>query len=521
MTTTTVKNQAELLNALNGASGGDTIVLKDGHYGSLKLTADFSSTVTIRAEDHLGATISGLDLFGATNLTFDGIDFYSGGNGGIGRGIVSIERGSSGIAIVNSEVHGNQDGIYAGHYGIYNRESNNVTFRNNDIHDVDNGIVIFGSVGAEVSGNRIDYFYQDAMKLAGLRSSKILDNISYGKVFKPGAVHSDFMQFQGSSSDVLIEGNAFLAGTVADVQGIFLWDGTYDNITIENNLIHTGMARGISIQAGSGNVVESNTLLNVPGMVHNQTLVLVPAGTTVEDNITTNYFGATYGSNLQLQNKNPGADYFVGDYFQNPMKGLGATIQDLTPIAGTAADSKGADALLKELGGGAAPAPSTPAPSTPAPSTPAPSTPAPAPSGDEIKVNAGGPAANGFAADAFYFGGRTYGSKAGIAGTTDDALYQTERYGNFKYGLDVENGTYAVTLKMAEIHWDAAGKRVFDVKAENKVVLDNFDIFSAAGGKNIAHDKTFTVEVTDGHLDLDFVSLVNNAKVSAIAVDLI
>ena len=82
MTTTTVKNQAELLGALDRASGGDTIVLKDGHYGSLKLTADFSSTVTIRAEDRLGATISGLDLFGATNLTFDGINFYSGGNGG-------------------------------------------------------------------------------------------------------------------------------------------------------------------------------------------------------------------------------------------------------------------------------------------------------------------------------------------------------------------------------------------------------------------------------------------------------
>ena len=74
---------------------------------------------------------------------------------------------------------------------------------------------------------------------------------------------------------------------------------------------------------------------------------------------------------------------------------------------------------------------------------------------------------------------------------------------------------------MAEIYWDAAGKRVFDVKAENKVVLDNFDIFRAAGGKNVAHDKTFTVEVTDGRLDLDFVSLVNNAKVSAIAVDLV
>ena len=65
MTTTLCRTRPSCSSALNGASGGDTIVLKDGHYGSLKLTADFASTVTIRAEDHLGATISGLDLSGA------------------------------------------------------------------------------------------------------------------------------------------------------------------------------------------------------------------------------------------------------------------------------------------------------------------------------------------------------------------------------------------------------------------------------------------------------------------------
>ena len=62
--------------------------------------------------------------------------------------------------------------------------SNNVTFRNNDVHDVDSGIVIFGSSGSEISGNKIDYFGRDAMKFAGLRSSEIQDNISYGKVYK-------------------------------------------------------------------------------------------------------------------------------------------------------------------------------------------------------------------------------------------------------------------------------------------------------------------------------------------------
>ena len=126
-----------------------------------------------------------------------------------------------------------------------------------------------------------------------------------------------------------------------------------------------------------------------------------------------------------------------------------------------------------------------------------------------------------FSADTFYFGGSTYASGAAIANTTDDAIYQTERYGNFRYSAPVENGTYEVTLKFAELFWGSAGKRVFDVKAENRIVLDNYDIFREAGGKNIAVDETFQVAVTDGKLDLEFVSVVENAKVSGIEIDLL
>jgi parallel beta-helix repeat protein len=510
MTTTTVSNKTELLDAIDRADGGDTIVLENGHYGAVKITADFASNVTIQADNRGGATISGLQLSDASNLTFDGIDFYSGTNGAHGRGIVSIEYGSQNISIVNSELHGKDDDVYYGHYGVYIRGSSNITVKNNSIHDVDCGIVAFGSSGSDLVGNRIDYFGRDAMKFTQFNNSTIQDNVSNGHVFPIGSVHTDFIQFQGNSSGTRIEGNVFLPATRAAVQGVFMGDGTYHDMVVENNLIYTGMLRGISISAGSGNVVTDNTLLNIPDALHPGTLILVPGGTTVTNNIVTAGSGGTFGSNIRLQNTKPGAEFYVDDHFKNGSAGLGVTLKDLTPIAGSLAESKGADALLKALIGGAAPAPSAPGPSAPAP----------APSG-EIQINAGGPAANGFAADAFYFRGSSHKTNAAIAGTAADALYQTERYGNFKYALDVEDGTYAVTLKMAEIYWGAAGKRVFDVKAEGKVVLDNFDLYREAGGKNVAHDETFTVEVDDGRLDLDFVSLVNNAKVSAIAVDLI
>ena len=59
-----------------------------------------------------------------------------------------------------------------------------------------------------------------------------------------------------------------------------------------------------------------------------------------------------------------------------------------------------------------------------------------------------------------------YRTTAAIAGTTDDALYQSERYGNFSYNVPVANGNYVVTLKFAEIYFSSTGIRAFDVLIE-------------------------------------------------------
>jgi len=104
-----------------------------------------------------------------------------------------------------------------------------------------------------------------------------------------------------------------------------------------------------------------------------------------------------------------------------------------------------------------------------------------------------------------------------IAGTHDDALYRSEHYAMSGFHQPVPAGTYDVTLRMAEIYWDAPGKRIFDVAAEGATVLTDVDIFAAVG-KNAAFDKTFRLAVDDGALDLAFDSKVNYAKVSAIAI---
>jgi Malectin domain len=106
---------------------------------------------------------------------------------------------------------------------------------------------------------------------------------------------------------------------------------------------------------------------------------------------------------------------------------------------------------------------------------------------------------------------------AAIAGTTDDRLYQSERYGDFSYTIPVANGDYLVTLKFAEIYWTQPGQRVFNVLMEGVKVISNLDL-AAKVGPNKAYDVTLTVHVTDGKLNIAFKSVVDYAKVSAIMV---
>jgi parallel beta-helix repeat protein len=510
MTTITVANRSQLDAALSSAKGGETIVLKDGNYGSIRLVQDYASTVTIQSEKPHGATIRNLEVFGASNLKFEDINFHSGGNGGLGRGIISIEQKSENIQILDSKIFGSVDGSYRGHNGVYVRDSNKIVVKGNDIHDVSAGIVVFGSSGSSFHGNKIDYIDQDAMKFAGLRNSSVTDNTHGGHHYPHPGVHPDFIQFQGSSSDVHIEGNVFLPKTISWVQGIFMNAGVYKNITIENNIVYNGMIHGVTVEDGSGIVVRNNTLLNTPGEGHSSTQILVPPGSIVQNNIISGKAGGgLFGSNIRLQNSDPSKPFYVEDFFQNGAKGRGVTLDDLRPVAGSLAETKGATERLAELlgskptkpgvgdGGGSGGGEGT---------------------ADEIAINAGGGAVAGFDKDTGFTGGKLYGSKSAIANTTDDALYQAERYGNFKYAFAVENGTYAVTLKFAELYWSAAGKRVFDVKAEGALVLDNLDVFRMAGGKNVAWDKTIAVEVRDGRLDLDFITVTDNAKIGAIEI---
>ncbi|MFQ6635519.1 hypothetical protein Gotur_012193, partial [Gossypium turneri] len=78
------------------------------------------------------------------------------------------------------------------------------------------------------------------------------------------------------------------------------------------------------------------------------------------------------------------------------------------------------------------------------------------------------------------------------------------------YLFCLANSTYTVNLHFAEIQftndqtYSSLGRRIFDVYIQAKQVLKDFNIKEAAGGAGIPIVKYFTVNVTDGTLEIGF-----------------
>ena len=126
-----------------------------------------------------------------------------------------------------------------------------------------------------------------------------------------------------------------------------------------------------------------------------------------------------------------------------------------------------------------------------------------------IRVNTGGTQYTDalgqvWSADTGFNGGNLYGVVTNILGTTAVPIYQDCRYnfGPLQYQFTVPNGTYVVNLKFAELFYNTAGSRVFNILVNGVTAFNAFDPFSAAGGPLTAIDKQTSVTVTGGQITI-------------------
>ena len=144
------------------------------------------------------------------------------------------------------------------------------------------------------------------------------------------------------------------------------------------------------------------------------------------------------------------------------------------------------------------------------------------------QVNSGGGAASPFIADAFFSGGTTGSTSAaidtsGVTNPAPQAVYQTERWNNNTYTFPnlIAGTSYKVRLHFAEIYYNAAGIRIFNVFINGTQVLTNLDIFAATGAMDKATVREFTATANgSGQIIIQYINIPgkDNAKSSGIEI---
>lgn len=152
--------------------------------------------------------------------------------------------------------------------------------------------------------------------------------------------------------------------------------------------------------------------------------------------------------------------------------------------------------------------------------------------GTVLAINFAGPAISNsgggdvsFSADEDYSGGgkatpttHAISTTAAGANAAPMAVYQTQRDGKFSYTIPglVAGSQHTVLLHFAEIYFNAAGKREFNVAINGTNVLTNFDPFAAAGGEYIAVVKSFSATAnSSGQIVVAFTSGADNQPSAA------
>jgi hypothetical protein len=145
-------------------------------------------------------------------------------------------------------------------------------------------------------------------------------------------------------------------------------------------------------------------------------------------------------------------------------------------------------------------------------------------------VNSGGNASGSFIADAYWSGSTNMFSVtnaidlSAASNPAPQAVYQSERWGNFTYSFSNLNSStnYTVRLHFAEISPSVTtiGDRRFNVAINGLQVLTNFDILASAGAKFRAFSRQFTIfPSAAGQIAVQFTKGPSNeAKVSGIEV---
>lgn len=354
-------NATELTTRLGESSGGDTIILSDGSYGSYTFSQTFASDVTVIAENALGAVFEWTIFNNASHIVFDGMRVNWEGHSSM-----FIQGSSSYITVRNCEIgEASGYGSNEAYYGIHCPSGNidNIVIDNNYIRHVQNCIVLFQyATNVTITNNIFDYYGADAIKMEGTINGLVENNFvgapgvgyhSRTAAQAPGA-HPDFAQGGSGTTNITFRGNVMLPAADSPdtrMEGIF---GDWNSCLIELNVFASSSIEMIDVNSNC--TIQYNTLVYVNGQSDNyyhNDIILAGTGNTSNYNVYTQTDGSQgpLGTNIRIQTTNSGGSYFDEDQFVNFTGQYGVQIEDLLPAEGADIGTLGAYDRIVELAG--------------------------------------------------------------------------------------------------------------------------------------------------------------------------
>jgi hypothetical protein len=263
-------------------AGGDTLLLMDGAYGDVEIKANavFDVPVTIMSQNAKNAHFDSIKLQYTRNLILRNVSVWP-RDPAIAKGKLVWALGTtSHITLDGLDVRSEKD---AGNYmqwdfarwearkymGVHLQGPHSLVIRTKAT-GVYHGIVV--GEDSQIIDSIVDGFNGDGMRAFSrsvVRGNRISNSVDTDDN------HDDGFQSFPTSGTTVVTGLVLDSNTIIEwtgrpdhplrdkLQGIGLFDGFYDNLTIVNNTVAVSHTHGISVYGTRGARIINNTVVNI------------------------------------------------------------------------------------------------------------------------------------------------------------------------------------------------------------------------------------------------------------------
>lgn len=303
-------------------TGGDTLWLMDGPHGEVNIYGQaFTSPVVIASVNPKKAQLENI-LFGSgtRNITLRNLQIVPTNPNVQSRHLIRSYGDTSDISVEQSWLRGNLDARnfrnwdaatwQARKFDAIFLQGPRSRVVGNRIVAVNMGIVIDGPDGL-VERNVINGFNADGLRGNG-RNNVFRNNRVFNCVQTDGNHADGFQSFaitngqvgSGVVDGLVLDGNTFIEWTDGTMhplrcalQGIGMFNGWYDNVTITNNLVATRAYHGIAVYGARNGTIANNTVVNVVNKAEKWPWVILSnhqSGTKSSDVVVANNLAMAY-----------------------------------------------------------------------------------------------------------------------------------------------------------------------------------------------------------------------------------